>query len=110
MVAGLRQLDRVGRIDSGTFLVTLPQLRAQGVDTVVDRLSKTLHSVPLTFPDGSAVRLRPEIGVVVSHPQATKEVPVLLDVLWDARDEARFGSPTVVAAPDASKPYELHIS
>ena len=109
VVAGLRQLDRVGRIDSATFLVTLPQLRAQGVDAVVDRIAKMLHSVPLSFPDGASMRLRPEIGVVVSHPNATKDTPALLDALWDARDQAGFGSPCVVAAPDASKPYEIHL-
>ncbi len=110
VAAGLRQLDRVGRIDVGTFLVTMPQLRAQGVDAVVDRVSKTLHSVPMTFADGSSMRMRPEIGVVVSHQQTTKEVPVLLDALWDAQEQARFGAPSVVAAPDSTKPYEIHIS
>ena len=110
VVAGLRQLDRVGRIDTGTFLVALPQLRAQGVDAVIERLEKMLHSVPLRFPGGDSLRLQPEIGVVVSHPSATKEVPVLLDALWEARDQARFRAPVVMAAPDADKPHEAHLS
>lgn len=110
VVAALRQVDRVGRLDTSTFLAVLPALTAEGAGTVVGRLSTLLGSVPLAFESGETVRLRPEIAVVLAAPDGSGEVPVLLDVLYDAREEAEFETPVVVQAPAADRPHEIHIA
>ncbi len=110
IVAGLRQVDKVGRLDTATFVATLPSLTHQGVDGVVDRLTKLLHAVPLTLADRRGFRLQPEIAVVLSREGGTVEVPVLLDFLYDGRDAAGFRAPVISEAPAADKPYEIHLA
>ncbi len=110
IVAGLRQVDKVGRLATATFVAALPALTYAGVDGVVDRLSKLLHAVPMTLADREVIRMRPEIGVVLGHDAGTTDVPVLLEVLYDAREEAVFRAPVVRPAPAADKPYEIHLT
>ncbi len=110
IVAGLRQVDKVGRLDTATFVATLPSLTAGGVEGVADRLTKLLHAVPMTMAGRDVIRMRPEIAVVLGHDDGTTEVPVLLDMLCEARKEAEFRSPIVRPAPAADKPYEIHLS
>ncbi len=110
IVAGLRQVDKVGRLDTATFVATLPGLTADGVDGVIDRLTKLLHAVPLAFAGSRVVRLESEIAVVLSHEHGSTEVPVLLDALYEAREQASFRTPVVVPAPAADKPYEIHLT
>ncbi len=110
IVAALRQVDKVGRLDTATFVATLPALTAAGADGVLDRLTKLLHAVPMTLVDRQVIRLRPEIALVLGHDEGTTEVPVLLDVLYDGREHAAFRAPGVRPGPAASKPYEFHLT
>ncbi len=110
IVAALRQVDKVGRLDTTTFVATLPALTGSGVEGVIDRLTKLLHAVPMTLADREMIRMRPEIAVVLGQDDGTTEVPVLLDVLYDGREEAAFRVPVVRPAPAADKPHEIHLT
>ena len=100
ITAGLRQIDRVGRLDETTFLAVLADLNAQGVPSVTDRLERMLLQVPLTFGESEVIRLLPELSVVLSRKDGAIESPTLLDLLYEAREQSEFGRPLVAVATD----------
>ncbi len=97
ITAGLRQMDRVGRLDEATFLAVLPDTAAAGVGVITERLERMLLAVPIDF-GSRTVRLLPEISIVLCREDGSVESPELLDLLYEARDQSAFGKPLVAVA------------
>lgn len=109
LIAALRAVDHVGLVEGRSFLICLPELLPQDVDAVVERVRGALEAASAGLPGRENAGLHPEIGVVASHTKATVDVPMLLDILWTATNEARSGNPAVMVAPPSSAAEPSHL-
>jgi GGDEF domain-containing protein len=90
IAAGLRDLDRTGRIDDTTFVAVASLKVADAYTVVLDRLKAVLGAGPLTVGD-ETVHPDPRFCVVLAEPSARGEPTSILqlaeDLLAGASDE-----------------------
>jgi diguanylate cyclase (GGDEF)-like protein len=92
--AGLRALDRNGRVDSSTFAVVLPLVIEADVPLVVGRLMSILTAAPLEVL-GTEVDPDPRFSVVLVGSGQVAEIETVLDLVEQGLSEATAERPSV---------------
>ena len=93
--ACIRRLDTVGRIEDTGFHVVLPMMDENGVEPVVNRMSKLLSRMPFEA-GGEEYPLDPMITILLSNPAGTNDVQRMVKELATARERAGEVNPLVV--------------
>jgi GGDEF domain-containing protein len=83
LAAGLRNVDRIGRLDEETFVVVLTNIESSKIPIVVDRTIASVRALPLSVGAAEVV-LDPAVAAAVpgeETPEAEAYVERLVDVL-----------------------------
>lgn len=59
----MRWADLIGRMNTGEFLLILPETEADAAKKLVEKISEAVAQLRLSGDDGAPVRLRPQFGV-----------------------------------------------
>ncbi len=92
--AGLRALDRNGRLDSSTFAVVLPLVIEADVPLVVGRLMSILTAAPLEVA-GTEVDPDPRFSIVLVGSGQVADIETVLDLVEQGLAEATIDRPSV---------------
>ena len=109
IAAGLRQVDRVGRLDNTTFVGVMPELDADGVSAVLDRIETTLTASPLTFGADEVIAIEPELSVVLSPKVGQAAPAAIIDAMFDAREKSGPGARVITTAAPTDAGFEVTI-
>ena len=78
LAAGLRSLDKVGRIDDETFAVVLSNIAERDVRVVLDRTMTALHALPLRIDD-QELPVETRVVVLCGAGEVTRTAWSILD-------------------------------
>ncbi|MGH2721356.1 MAG: GGDEF domain-containing protein [Actinomycetota bacterium] len=95
IAAGLRDLDRTGRLDDTTFVAVAALTTPNAYAAVLDRLRTVLTAGPLTI-GAQTVDPDPQFGVVVADPSSRGEPTSILQLAEDLLAGASEGATPVV--------------
>ncbi|MFV1989706.1 MAG: GGDEF domain-containing protein [Acidimicrobiales bacterium] len=75
---GLRRLDRVGRLENGSFVTVLSNVDTDHIEVVLSRVRRALTAMPMVIGD-SEQDLNPQLATIVATGPRLSDCETLLD-------------------------------
>jgi GGDEF domain-containing protein len=95
VAAGLRTVDRVGRLDEITFVAVLTNCPGEFISVVIDRSLASIRALPLSV-GASEYSLDPAVVALLSGDEVAESAEVVLSRGMEMIDQARSGEDMVI--------------